>query len=73
MFEKFRGIAHLMLLKYYPLNCRTKLKRILNVQSELAKDDSIHIINNIKGNFQLEKAEVTNTEDADFKKKLKIA
>ena len=43
-----------------------KLKRILNVQSELAMDDSIHIINHIKWNFELvEEAELTNTENVD--------
>ena len=65
MLEMFHGIAHLDALEVLSSDCQTKLKRILNVQSELAKDDSIHIINNIKGNFQLGKAEVTNTEDAD--------
>ena len=70
MLEKFQAIAHLDALQMLSSSCETKLKRLLNIQSELAKDDSTQILNGIKEKFDLDENEESCLEDVDFKKEI---
>ena len=67
MFEKYQGSAHLDALEMLSNESEKKLQRILAMQSEEVKDESLKLLISIKAKFQLENTDKLN-EDIDFKK-----
>ena len=70
MFEKFQGVAHLDALAMLSSEYENKLGRILNVQSDEAKDESMELLAEVKGKFEFEEIEEKDDEKVDFKKQV---
>lgn len=69
MFEKVQGVAHSEALEMLSKECDVKLERILNAQSDAAKDESIEILTAIKEKMELD-VELDESKDVHFKKEL---
>uniref|UniRef100_T2M4B3 Protein FAM114A2 n=1 Tax=Hydra vulgaris TaxID=6087 RepID=T2M4B3_HYDVU len=67
MFERYQGSAHLDALVMLSNECEKKLQRILTMQSDEVKKESLKLLISIKEKFQLENVDKC-TNEMDFKK-----
>ncbi|XP_065667514.1 protein FAM114A2 [Hydra vulgaris] len=67
MFERYQGSAHLDALVMLSNECEKKLQRILTMQSDEVKKESLKLLISIKEKFQLENVDKCSNE-MDFKK-----
>lgn len=70
MLEKFQALAHMDAIQMLSNEIAAKVKRILNVQSEEAKMESLDLLEGIKEAYELNEDGETNLENLEFKKDL---